>query len=81
MLLVETSAFGVRRRFEERRKLDRETTLVSTRFGPVEVRLGRLDGRVVQAAPEFESVKAAAEKAGVPFKEVYAAALHAAPVG
>ena len=77
MILRETSAFGVRRHSDERRKLRREFVTVKTRFGEVTVKLGKLDGKIVQAAPEFESCKKVAEKAGVPLKEVYEAALMA----
>jgi uncharacterized protein (TIGR00299 family) protein len=77
MMLRETSAFGVRRHSTERRKLRREFTNVKTRFGEVTVKIGKLDGKLVQAAPEFESCKKVAEKAGVPLKEVYEAALKA----
>jgi uncharacterized protein (DUF111 family) len=75
MILRETSAFGVRRHPAERRKLRREFTTVETPFGGVTVKLGRLDGKVVQAAPEFESCRKVAEQAGVPLKQVYEAAM------
>jgi uncharacterized protein (TIGR00299 family) protein len=75
MMLCETSAFGVRRTTAERRKLKREFTQVKTKFGSVTVKLGRLNGKVVQAAPEFESCRKAAEKARVPLKRVYEAAM------
>jgi hypothetical protein len=52
---------------------------VSTPHGNVEVKLGRLDGRIVQAAPEYESCKRAAEQAKVPLKQVYEAALRSLP--
>jgi hypothetical protein len=52
---------------------------VSTPHGPVAVKLGRLDGRVVQAAPEFESCNKLAQEAKVPLKQVYEAALRALP--
>jgi uncharacterized protein (DUF111 family) len=77
MILRETSAFGVRRHLAERRKLRREFTTVKTLFGEVTVKIGKLNGKIVQAAPEFESCKKLAEKAGVPVKEVYEAALKA----
>jgi uncharacterized protein (DUF111 family) len=77
MLLTETSAFGVRRSVSERRKLRREIVTVRTSFGEVEVKLGRLDGRVVQFAPEFESCRKLAAQANVPVKQVYAAAVRA----
>ncbi len=75
LLLTETSAFGVRRQTWERRKLNRHFGQVQTSFGPVTVKYGTLDGRCVQAAPEYESVKEAAEKAQAAFKDVYLAAL------
>ena len=61
----------------ERRKLRRELTTVKTPFGEVTVKMGKLNGKIVQAAPEFESCKKLAEKAGVPLKEVYEAAVRA----
>ena len=78
MMLCETSAFGVRRTQVERRKLRREITNVKTPFGELQVKLGRLNGRLVQAAPEFESCRVAAERTGVPLKQVYEAAQAAA---
>ena len=78
LILRETSAFGVRRTFASRRKLQREIVRVKTSFGEVAVKLGRLDGKIVQAAPEYESCRALAEKSGAPIKAVYEAAQRAA---
>jgi uncharacterized protein (TIGR00299 family) protein len=77
MLLRETTALGVRRSLCERRKLRREIVKVETPYGPVEVKIGRLDGRAVQVSPEFESCRRVAEMTQVPIKEIYQAA-HAA---
>ena len=71
LILRETTAFGVRRTWAERRKLRREMTTVKTKFGDVAVKLGRLGGKVIQAAPEFESCRQAAARAGVTVREVY----------
>ena len=79
-LLRETSAFGVRLHVAERRKLRREFTEVQTPFGPIQVKLGKLDGEILQAAPEYESCRRAAEAAGQPLKRVYEAALRALTV-
>ncbi len=79
LLLRETSAFGVRRSTTERRKLARELVSVRTAYGEVTLKLGRLDGQVVQAAPEFESCRKLADQAKVPLKDVYEAALRAFP--
>jgi hypothetical protein len=73
LILRETTAFGVRRHATERRKLRREFTSVQTPFGEVKVKLARLDGQVVQAAPEFESCRRLAEAAHIPLKQVYEA--------
>ena len=51
----------MRRTLAERRKLRREFITVPVPPGEVTVKLGRLDGTVVQVAPEFESVRAARE--------------------
>jgi len=77
LLLRETSTFGVRRYVAERRKLRRELITVQTPHGAVTVKVGRLDGKILQAAPEFESCKRLANQAGVPIKEVYDTALRA----
>ncbi|MCI0743933.1 MAG: nickel pincer cofactor biosynthesis protein LarC, partial [Verrucomicrobia subdivision 3 bacterium] len=74
IILTETTAFGVRRHTAERRKLRREFASVETAFGRVAVKLGKLDGKVVQAAPEYESCKRAADANNVPLKVVYEAA-------
>ncbi|OHE82790.1 MAG: TIGR00299 family protein [Verrucomicrobia bacterium GWF2_62_7] len=75
LLLESTTAFGVRRTDAQRLKLDREIVTLKTVFGRVEVKIGRLGGRVVSASPEFESCKCAAAKAKVPVRRVLTAAL------
>jgi pyridinium-3,5-bisthiocarboxylic acid mononucleotide nickel chelatase len=75
LILRHTSAFGVRRSVLERWKLRREFRVVSTPFGQVTLKLGLLDRRVIQAAPEFESCKKLAAEKNVPIAEVYRAAL------
>jgi uncharacterized protein (DUF111 family) len=77
LILRHTSAFGLRRTVAERRKLRREFHTVPTTYGEVSVKIGRLDGRVVQTAPEFESCKKLAEEKSVPLKHIYEAALAA----
>ena len=72
-LLLETSAFGVRRTEAERRKLHRDHIPVKTPFGTVQVKRGLLDGKVVQQAPEYESCKGVAAMAGVSVKSVFEA--------
>ncbi len=71
LILRETSTFGIRRTVAERRKLRREFIRVKTPFGEVTVKIGRLNGKPVHAAPEFESCKKAAVRAKVPLKRIY----------
>ena len=77
MILRETSAFGVRRHLAERRKLQREFRSVKTPLGDVAVKLGKLDGAIVQIAPEYESCRKLAEQSGAPLKSIYEAAVRA----
>ncbi len=75
IIFAETSAFGLRTERIVRLKLARRFETVSTPYGEVTVKLGLKGDRVVQRAPEFESCRALSEKAGVPLREVYAAAM------
>jgi uncharacterized protein (DUF111 family) len=77
LMLRETSAFGVRRSLSQRRKLQRRFVTVQTAYGDVTVKLGLLNGGVLQVAPEFESCKQVAEGKNVSVKAVYEAALQA----
>jgi hypothetical protein len=79
MLMRDTSTFGIRRYLAERRKLQREFITVQTSHGAVTVKVGRLDGKVLQSAPEYESCRKLAEQAKVPLKEIYEAAFRALP--
>ena len=48
---------------------------MKTAFGRIEVKVGRLGGKIVSASPEFECCKRAAAKAKVPVRRVLTAAL------
>jgi uncharacterized protein (TIGR00299 family) protein len=76
-VLRETTSIGVRFDRVSRRVLDREVVSVDTRFGPISIKIARLEGEVVNAAPEYEDCRAAAGEHGVPLKVVYAAAIAA----
>ncbi|HUK82470.1 MAG TPA: nickel pincer cofactor biosynthesis protein LarC [Verrucomicrobiae bacterium] len=78
LLLTHTTSFGLRVHEAQRRKLSREIVKVATKFGEIEVKVGRLAGKIVSRSPEYESCKRAAAKAGVAVKEVYNEAARAA---
>lgn len=74
IILTETSAFGVRMHRVRRMKLRREFREVETPYGPVNLKLGFLGDELVQAAPEYESCRETARRAGVSVKDVHLAA-------
>jgi uncharacterized protein (DUF111 family) len=74
-VLTETTTLGVRFDPVDRRVLDRRHETVDTRYGAIDVKLGLLDGQVVNVAPEYESCRAAAQRTGAPLKAIYAAAV------
>jgi uncharacterized protein (TIGR00299 family) protein len=74
LMLHHTTTFGVRVTEARRHILDRETRNVNTRYGTVALKIGRLNGRVVSASPEYDSCRKAAARHKVPVKLVYAAA-------
>lgn len=77
LLFRESTTLGVRATACDRTALQREIVLVDTPYGALGVKIGRRDGRVYNAQPEFDDCRRAAEARGVPVKEVWAAALTA----
>jgi pyridinium-3,5-bisthiocarboxylic acid mononucleotide nickel chelatase len=77
-ILEETSALGLRVAHLRRYELDREEREVQVEGQPVRVKLGRLEGRIVNVAPEHDDCAALAQRLGRPVKSVWAAALAAA---
>ncbi len=78
IIFRETTTLGVRRFEVERMPLPRRIVTVETEYGPLEVKIGCMEGRVATISPEYESCRAAAEWYGVPLKKVYDAAREAA---
>jgi len=74
LLFTETTTLGVRSYEVTRRALQRSVVRVETQYGPIDVKVAHLDGRVVNEMPEFEQCRQAATKANVPLKIVEEAA-------
>ncbi|MFY2563535.1 nickel pincer cofactor biosynthesis protein LarC [Corallococcus terminator] len=74
-LLRESTTLGVRYHRVERQALERDWVEVETPWGRVRVKRGLREGAVLNAHPEFEDCRRVAEAAGVPLKQVVAAAL------
>jgi pyridinium-3,5-bisthiocarboxylic acid mononucleotide nickel chelatase len=74
-LLEETTALGVRTTRVDRWELDREERTVEVTGGSVRLKVGLLDGKVVNLAPEHDDCAAVARRTGRPVKSVWAEAL------
>jgi uncharacterized protein (TIGR00299 family) protein len=74
LLFTETTTLGVRSYEVARRALQRSVVRVETQYGPIDVKVAHLDGRVVNEMPEFEQCREAATRANVPLKIVEEAA-------
>jgi uncharacterized protein (TIGR00299 family) protein len=74
LLFAETTTLGVRSYEVERRFLERETVRVETQYGPIDVKVASLGGRVLKEMPEYEQCRAAAQAARVALHIVEAAA-------
>lgn len=77
MLLRETTTLGIRIRRDRRVCLDRAHVAVDTPYGSIRVKTGTRNGETLNANPEFEDCRQAAEQGGVPLKRVQAAAMAA----
>ncbi len=74
LLFQETTTIGVRITEARRKVLEREVVKVETAFGPVKMKVARLEGKIVNAAPEFEDCRRLADEKSLPLKEVMRAA-------
>jgi pyridinium-3,5-bisthiocarboxylic acid mononucleotide nickel chelatase len=77
-VLRHSSSLGVRVRRHVRYELDRAIREVEVGGHTVRVKIGLLDGDVVNVAPEHDDCAAVAEATGRPVKQVWAEALSAA---
>jgi uncharacterized protein (TIGR00299 family) protein len=77
-ILRETTALGVRVARLSRYELEREQRAVDVDGRSIRVKVGRLDGLIVNVAPEHDDCVAVARETGTPVKAVWAATLAAA---
>ncbi len=78
ILFIETSTFGIRSYAVERVTLERHIKKVKSPYGRVKVKVGTLDGEVVQVAPEYDECKKIAKREKIPIKKVYEEILNCA---
>lgn len=70
LLYAETTTLGLRVRSVERECLEREFRTVSTKYGEIDVKIAKYNGRISNVMPEYEQVRSLAIKNNVPFREV-----------
>ncbi|MFQ5927153.1 MAG: nickel pincer cofactor biosynthesis protein LarC [Terriglobia bacterium] len=72
LVFQQTTTIGLRIYEARRRTLERETLTLETPLGPVRMKLARLNGHVLNAAPEYEDCQRIAKEHNLPLKQVLA---------
>lgn len=78
IIFTETTTLGVRVQQIHRQKLQRESIVIGTKYGEIRVKIGRLGNEIKNIAPEYDDCKKAADRLGVPLKDIYEEARRAA---
>lgn len=74
LIFHETTTIGVRTYEVHRQTLNRETVSVETPLGSIRMKISRLNGSVLNAAPEYDDCQRIAAEKGVPLKQVLSTA-------
>jgi pyridinium-3,5-bisthiocarboxylic acid mononucleotide nickel chelatase len=74
LVFRETTTIGVRTHEVRRRTLQREFVTVATPMGGIRMKVSRLNGTMLNAAPEYEDCQRIAAQKGIPLKQVLALA-------
>jgi pyridinium-3,5-bisthiocarboxylic acid mononucleotide nickel chelatase len=77
VLFTHTTTIGVRYQEMRRDTLDREIVTVDTPLGPLRIKVASRDGRILNAAAEFDDCDRVAAERGMPIKDVQAIAMRA----
>jgi uncharacterized protein (TIGR00299 family) protein len=75
LIFRETTTIGVRFYPARRRILERESVPVETPLGVIRIKVARLNGHVLNAAPEYDDCQRIAAEKNVPLKRVLAEAV------
>ncbi|OGL40953.1 MAG: TIGR00299 family protein [Candidatus Schekmanbacteria bacterium RIFCSPHIGHO2_02_FULL_38_11] len=70
ILFKETSTFGIRTYEAFRYKLEREGKKIKTSLGNVEIKSGKIGGKIFKVAPEYENIKKISRDKGIPLLKV-----------
>lgn len=70
ILLLQSSTLGVRKTETKRKILDREFKDIDLYGERVNVKIAKLNGKIVKASPEFEDIKKLALKTGLSIRSI-----------
>jgi uncharacterized protein (DUF111 family) len=70
ILMQETTTIGLRWRVENRIMAVREIRCIETMHGPVDIKLARSNGRIINLTPEYDDCKRVALEKRLPLKKV-----------
>ena len=70
LIFRETTTLGVRHSVAGRDTLERESVMVKTDLGEIPVKVARLDGKILNAAPEYDECRRFALEHALPLKDV-----------
>ncbi|RCW76726.1 hypothetical protein DFR57_1021 [Saliterribacillus persicus] len=73
ILLSETTTLGFRYYPLHVFRMERSTRVIDTKWGPVTLKEGWQDGKVIKASPEYEDCRKLAEKNQIALKDIYQA--------
>jgi uncharacterized protein (TIGR00299 family) protein len=76
LVFAQTTTIGLRSYQAQRRVLKRSLVTVDSPLGPIRIKVAELNGRALNAAPEYEDCQRLADEKGVPLKQVLAEALY-----
>lgn len=71
LILKETTTLGFRKYKVQREYLSRNIEYVNTKYGQVRFKNSYLKGEKIKSKPEYEDIKAIAEREGLSFREIY----------
>jgi len=71
VIFDETTTLGVRFQNLKRKKLSREIMTVTTKYGKINVKTGKLGKQIITVSPEHEDAKIIALNQKVPLRDVY----------
>jgi uncharacterized protein (TIGR00299 family) protein len=66
----ETTTIGIRYHEARRKVLERQAEVIESEFGKVNVKVSKLNGRIVNFSPEYEDCRRIANEQNVPYKWV-----------